>query len=235
MSKTKDELTDSSTLGVPEFAGPSAHQYLSKIDMVTDGLRSMIISGELRPGAQLRQRQLADHFGLSPTPVREAIRRLEAEGIVVYDPHCSASVVEVDFGPTLENFRIRAALESLAASLAAAKATAQDIEECEHILDLLRSCDPADAERYRRLNREFHFAIYAASRSPLLFSIIRRLWDAFGGAGQLGPPLARGMGESMHQHEDLLEAIRSRDPARAEQCTRDHILTGVERTIPLRE
>ena len=133
------------------------------------------------------------------------------------------------------NFRIRAALESLAASLAAVKATEEDIEEFDRILDMLRSCDPSDAERYRHLNREFHFRIYTASRSPLLFSIIRRLWDAFSGAGQLGPPLARGMSESMQQHEELLEALRTRDPAKAEQRARDHILTGIERTIPLRD
>lgn len=218
-----------------EFGPPSTHRYMSKIDMVTAALRSMITSGELRPGSLLRQRQLAEHFGVSPTPVREAIRRLEAEGIIVYDPHYSASVVEVDFGPTLENFRIRAALESLAASLAAAKATDEDLDEIDGILSLLRSCDPSDGELYRQLNREFHFRIYKASRSPLLFSIIRRLWDAFGGSPQPGPPLKRGRNESMQQHEELLAALRTRDPAKAEACARDHILTGVERTMPLRD
>ena len=84
-------------------------------------IRELIITGELAAGEQLRQRDLAQRFGVSQTPVREAMRRLESEGLVVGDTHRGFTVVEPDDGPVEENFQIRAALESLGASLAARK------------------------------------------------------------------------------------------------------------------
>ena len=95
--------------------------YVSKTDMVAALIREQIISGELAAGEQLRQRDLAQRFQVSQTPVREAMRRLESEGLVIGDTHRGFTVVEPDDGPLEENFQIRAALESLGASLAARK------------------------------------------------------------------------------------------------------------------
>ena len=95
--------------------------YVSKTDMVAALIREQIITGELPAGEQLRQRDLAQRFQVSQTPVREAMRRLESEGLVIGDTHRGFTVVEPDDGPVEENFQIRAALESLGASLAARK------------------------------------------------------------------------------------------------------------------
>ncbi len=89
--------------------------------MVAALIREQIITGELAAGEQLRQRDLAQRFQVSQTPVREAMRRLESEGLVIGDTHRGFTVVEPDDGPVEENFQIRAALESLGASLAARK------------------------------------------------------------------------------------------------------------------
>ena len=95
--------------------------YVSKTDLVAALIRELIITGELDPGEQLRQRDLAQRFGVSQTPVREAMRRLESEGLVIGDTHRGFTVVAPAVGRIEENFQIRAALESLGASLAARK------------------------------------------------------------------------------------------------------------------
>ena len=93
--------------------------YVSKTDLVAALIRELVITGELGPGEQLRQRDLALRFGVSQTPVREAMRRLESEGLLVCDTHRGFTVVAPGDGRVEENFQIRAALESLGAALAA--------------------------------------------------------------------------------------------------------------------
>ena len=101
---------------MPTGPGEGTSGYVSKTDLVAALIRELIITGELAAGEQLRQRDLAQRFHVSQTPVREAMRRLESEGLVVGDTHRGFTVVEPDDGPVEENFQIRAALESLGAS-----------------------------------------------------------------------------------------------------------------------
>jgi DNA-binding GntR family transcriptional regulator len=99
--------------------------------MVTDALRQLITDRELSPGTPLRQRQIAALFDVSYTPVREALRRLESEGLVVTDVHRGATVAGADSEELEEAYRILAALESLAGSLAVSKITEDDIAEID--------------------------------------------------------------------------------------------------------
>src|ERR1700761_2078172 len=154
--------------------------YVSKTDMVAAMIRELIITGELAAGQPLRQRDLADRFGVSQTPVREAMRRLEAEGLVIGDAHRGFTVVEPDDGPVEENFQIRAALESLGASLAASKIDAAGIARLQHLNDLMRSVPDGDP-MYVEFNRDFHFSLYEYSGSPLLVSLMRLLWASLRG------------------------------------------------------
>ena len=115
--------------------------YVSKTDMVAALIREQIITGELAAGEQLRQRDLAQRFQVSQTPVREAMRRLESEGLVIGDTHRGFTVVEPDDGPVEENFQIRAALESLGASLAARKIDAAGLARLKELNDQMRALD----------------------------------------------------------------------------------------------
>src|ERR1700728_3660944 len=110
--------------------------YVSKTDMVAALIREQIITGELPAGEQLRQRDVAQRFQVSQTPVREAMRRLESEGLVIGDTHRGLTVGETADGPVEENCQSGAALESLGASLAA------------------RKIDPAGLARLKKLNDE---------------------------------------------------------------------------------
>ncbi|HEX9355762.1 MAG TPA: GntR family transcriptional regulator [Streptosporangiaceae bacterium] len=205
----------------PVTAGPG---YVSKTDMVAALIREQIITGELAAGEQLRQRDLAQRFQVSQTPVREAMRRLESEGLVIGDTHRGFTVVEPDDGPVEENFQIRAALESLGASLAARKIDAAGLARLKQLNDQMRALD-ADQQgrgdpRYAGLNREFHFTVYEYARSPLLLSLMRLLWASLHG----GPQVARTHAESARQHDEILAALRAGDPAAAAAGTYRHIM-----------
>ncbi|UPK74967.1 GntR family transcriptional regulator [Nocardioidaceae bacterium SCSIO 66511] len=201
------------------IGGLTPMQYSSKSDIVCAMLRELIISGELSPSEPLRQRDLATRFGVSQTPVREALRRLESEGLVANDPHRGATVSESRSGVVEDNSQIRAALEPLGARLAAKAITEDQLNALRALNDEMIGL-PENDSRYGVLNREFHFTIYQAAASPMLLSMMRLLWQAMPD----GPQVARTHQESTEQHAALIEALASGDAQAAADITRMHIM-----------
>ena len=193
--------------------------YVSKTDLVAALVRELVITGELAAGEQLRQRDLAKRFGVSQTPVREAMRRLESEGLLVCDTHRGFTVVAADEGRLEENFRIRAALESLGASLAARKIDAGGLARLRDLNDQMRPLADDDPG-YAELNREFHFTVYEYAHSPLLLSLMRLLWASLHG----GPRVTRTHAESARQHEQIIAALAEGDAGAASARTYQHIM-----------
>ncbi len=193
--------------------------YVSKTDLVAALIRELVITGELGPGEQLRQRDLALRFHVSQTPVREAMRRLESEGLLVCDTHRGFTVVTPGAGRVEENFQIRAALESLGASLAAPKIDADGLARLRDLNEQMRALADDDP-RYAELNREFHFTVYEYARSPLLLSLMRLLWASLHG----GPRVSRTHAESAGQHDEILAALTDADASAASARTYQHIM-----------
>jgi DNA-binding GntR family transcriptional regulator len=198
-------------------------RYVSKSDMVTDALRQLITDRELSPGTPLRQRQIAALFDVSYTPVREALRRLESEGLVVTDVHRGATVAGADPEDLEENYRILAALESLAGSLAVSKITEDDIAEIDALYREVAACGPDDG-RLAELNRQFHFRLYECARSPMLLLLLRLLWRSF----PRGPQAGRPHQESVRQHAKLLNALKRRNEEEVAASIRDHVLGSIQ-------
>lgn len=190
----------------------------SKSDIVTAALRELIITGELAPGVDLKQRDIAERFSVSATPVREAFRRLQAEGLITHDLHRGFTVAETDYEFGEENFEIRAALEGLAVRLAAERLSAADLAEITALHEALAALPDGDPGA-RALNRDFHFRIYEASHSPTLMALLRLLWQSF----PAGPPVRRSLEESIAQHAEIVDALRASDGARAERAVSEHI------------
>ena len=178
--------------------------YVSKSDMVTDALRELITDRQLSPGTPLRQRELAEQFDVSYTPVREALRRLESE--------------EME-----ENYRILAELEALAGTLAVAKMTVDDLTEIEDLYRQVAACHPDDGRLVER-NRQFHFRIYECARSPMLLLLLRLLWRSF----PHGPQAGRPHQESVRQHAQLVKALRRRNEEEVAAVIRDHVLGSIK-------
>ena len=197
--------------------------YVSKSDMVTDVVRDLITDGLLLPGTPLRQRDLAEQFDVSYTPVREALRRLESEGLVVSDVHRGATVARIVSEDLKANYRILADLEALAGSLAMAKITDDDIADIEARGREVAACLPDD-DRLADLNRQFHFRIYECARSPILLLLLRLLWRSF----PHGPQAGRPHQESVRQHDALVRALKHRDEEQVVAIIRDHALGSIK-------
>jgi DNA-binding GntR family transcriptional regulator len=198
-------------------------KYISKSDMVTDVLRELITDRQLSPGTPLRQRDLAEQFDVSYTPVREALRRLESEGLVVSDVHRGATVAFTESVEMEENYRILAALEALAGSLAVSKMTDDDLAEIEALYQQVAACPPDD-DRLAELNRQFHFRLYECARSPMLLLLMRLLWRSF----PQGPQAGRPHQESVRQHSQLLRALKRRNEEQVAAIIRDHVLGSIK-------
>ncbi len=193
------------------------NEYRSKTDLVASAIKDMIHSGELETGMVLRQRDIANSLGVSATPVREALRRLEGEGLLLSQRHRSTVVIRAEDRALYENAQIRAALESLGTELAAEKANAEDITGLEEMNKEFRK---SNADTAPRLNRKFHFRIYEVAASPVLLTQLRFLWEMLDG----GPRAKRSTAESSEQHDAIIAAIREHDVIRAGELVRHHIL-----------
>ena len=205
------------------MARDHSEPFISKTEWITDQLREMILSGELVPGASLRQRHLAERFGVSPTPVREALQRLEVEGFVTGEVHRSVTVVRTEISRLYENALIRAALESLAARLAAERISAERLGDLRELAAAFED-QPQDSDAATELNRELHFTIYEAADSPMLYRLLQSLWQTL----RLGPQVYRSHEKSVEDHAVIIDALAARDADRAAEITHRHIVESAE-------
>jgi DNA-binding GntR family transcriptional regulator len=194
-----------------------ASPFSSKADYIAQELRRRIVDGTLTSGAELRQRTLAEQFGVSATPVREALNRLHAEGYVETHLHRGATVVRSTHERRSENWRIRAGLEALAVELACERLNDFDLSEID---ELARRFERANGpEESAEANRRFHFRIYQAARSPVLLNFLEVLWLSL----DVNPSGLRRHEVSAQQHFAIAEALRNGDVAEAAELTRRHI------------
>jgi DNA-binding GntR family transcriptional regulator len=157
----------------PSRQSDGASPYRSKADVAYDEIRAAILGGDLSPGTALNQEQLAEDLGVSTTPLREALRRLESEGFVHMPPHRDAVVAPLDADELLALYEVREALDSLAAGLAADRHDEADAEAMAEAAARLGDDggDPVVA------NRALHASIYRASHNPVLIAQLDSLWD----------------------------------------------------------
>lgn len=197
----------------------------SKTQYVLGRLRRDLEIGEVNPGDALRQTVLAERYGVSPTPVREALRILEAEGTVQYSPHKGATVAQLDERSIEDLYRLRAATESLATRLAVERmdATAEKtIGELHNRITAAIGRKPG--ETLSRWNRELHFAIYSHG-SEVLANQLTSQWRLF-------PPQVTIWEDDDSarlldaQHAAMIDAMHERDGDMAARIMAEHILTA---------
>lgn len=205
---------------------PQARPYRPLYEDAYDALRNAILEGRLAPGARIVEAEIARQMAISRAPVREAIRKLERDGMVEYQPRRGTIVVELSADDVRDVYALRAHLEAYAARLAAERVTDEDFQRLEASLERMRACAANDDLRgLIAADVEFHSDILHASGSKR----IRHLWDS------LNPhswTLLTGirateytLEEIAERHLLLLDALRARDPERADAEIRDHILS----------
>jgi DNA-binding GntR family transcriptional regulator len=185
-------------------------------------IRRAIQDGKLAPGERLREIELAKQVGLSRTPIREALSRLESEGLVAHDAVRGVVVAELDYGMVTELYYMREVLEGTAARLAAQHASDVEISILD---DLCRQYEAAlkDEAALAVSNRRFHEMLYRCSHNRYLLNMVTVLHNALSllGGTTLGNP--ERAAESLGEHRAVVTAIRARDADAAEQALRAHI------------
>lgn len=203
-------------------------RFLLKRDYIVEQIRNAIQNGELKPGQKLRQEELAARFQISSTPVREALRKLEAEGLVKSIPHQGVYVTRLSLEELEEHYRLRVLLECYATKIAVENLR-QDPDRCIATLadlagfqaELKQALNQVRRAETVSINHHLHLRLYEEAHSPRLKQMITDLWKQLP-FNSLG--LVEGRAEQAYQeHEQLFAAIRNGDSATAEQIIRRHI------------
>ncbi len=203
-----------------------AMRFQTKMDFAAEFLRSGIQLGEFGPGQRIEPAAVAATLGVSITPVREALRLLEADGLVVAEAHRSFRVAEFDTADVDQLYALRALVESKVTAAAVPRLSDTDVEELGRLAQLhSRAVKAGDRQASARHTRDWHMKLYAgAFHAPRLVDFIDRLWRAFPWMSTWMVPARNA--SSVVEHAELMVAIRARDAEAAEQLMSRHILSG---------
>lgn len=194
-------------------------------------LMRAISRGELRSGARLREVDVADRTGLSRTPVRAALARLEEQGLLVNDRTRGLIVAELDQGAVCELYAMREVLEGTAAKLAARHASDVEIAILREIIE--RDATLTDAHALAENNRLFHATLYRSSHNRYLLKMLRSIHEAMLLLGQTTLAAAGRPEASRQEHGELVAALERRDADAAEQFARQHIAAALKVRLTL--
>ena len=193
-------------------------------ELVFEALREAILNGQLEPGERLMEIQLAEELGVSRTPVREAIRKLEREGLVLMVPRKGAYVASLSMKDVVEVFEIRGALEGLAAALAAERITNEELENLERqYVKSVEQMEKADVKGMVEVDTGFHQLLYQASRNERLAQIINNLREQSQVFRQTSLSYPGRMKVALKEHRKIVDAIWARDPETARRLAQEHI------------
>lgn len=190
---------------------------------VTDMIRDLILSGELVPGSRISQESLAARFGTSRIPVRDALNRLESDGLVVLKPNSGAWVAKLDLNECIEIYKIRERIEPLALSEAVARMSDEDIGALEALVEEM--IETTDTETFLRLDRQFHLASYRAAGMQQLVHMVERFWNSTQHYRRAFTNLLGQEGSWIihSEHRLIIDAIRRRDCEGAGHVLFEHI------------
>lgn len=213
--------------GGPGAPGRPEDADLSRAERVYRHIREGIRAGVYRPGHRLRETQIAAALDTSRTPVREAIRRLEADRLVEDVPGRGLAVTRLDQERVRELYQFRMAIEGTAAEMAALRATELDVAELSDTLEQMRLA-AEDAVQAAHLNRRFHEAIYRAARNSFLSHAIATMSDFMALLPGTTYALPGRASDVTQEHERVLRAIAARDPEEAARAMRAHIQNAAQ-------
>jgi len=204
----------------------TTYTFSSKADVAYAQIRDQILSGVLPAGSKLSQYELAAAMRISITPLREAIRRLSGEGLIVLDTHRNARVATMDFDEARQLHETRRALDPAAIELAATRRTDADIDRMRTALADLLPVTRHWGEPALAAHRNLHRAIYYASHNTVMIRLLDDLWDKSDRYRRVGldlPPGAEPRTRDFEEHGQLVELVIAGDAAAAGELMRSHI------------
>lgn len=193
-------------------------------EVIFNTIREAIIVGELKPGERLMEVQLAEKMGVSRTPVREAIRKLELEGLVSMIPRKGAHVADLSKKDIMDVLELRASLDGLATVLAAERITPEELKELKHVLSQFAAYMEKDnVQGLIKKDVEFHEIIYKSSRNEKLIQIANNLREQIHRFRVIYLKDYSRPKELVKEHSDIFNAIESRDLEKARLSSENHI------------
>ena len=211
-------------MNVPRLQPIRLDAYKPLREIVSDALRQAIRDGVLPPGERLMEIPLAEELGVSRTPIREAIRILEQEGLVVMIPRRGTYVADMSLKDVTEVFELRSILEELAAELAAERITNEEIEALEqHLVEIGNYMNEKNLDKVVQADILFHEILYKASRNDRLVEMIHNLREQTLRFRTLSMSQTGRLAKTWDEHRQLVEAISDRDVERARQIARIHM------------
>lgn len=198
-------------------------------DELVDRLRRQIVEGELAPGDKINEKALCQTYQVSRTPLREALKVLAREGLVVLTPHRGAQVSMLTVEDMEEAFPVIGALEALAGELACRNATDAEIARIEALHDRMATAhDMRDRTKYFRLNQQIHDALAKAARNPTLTTMREMLDGRVSRARYYVNISAPRWDQAMEEHREILAALTARDGTRLGAVLKRHLANKLE-------
>lgn len=205
----------------------AADRPMTKVEFAAQQLRQRILAGDVLPGTRLRAEHLTTDLEMSPTPIREALRVLQAEGLVEHTPNHGMTVARISVQDLREICDIRKVLEGHALEVAISKMESKTLARLENLQkEFAAATAKGDAAAAMALNHDWHFLIYHTAGSARLEEHIQRLWTAY--PWRAVGALSGWPTQSVDEHNQIMDAIRVRDIEFAVKCLRDHISRGEE-------
>lgn len=195
-------------------------------DIIAKHIREAIVTGDLNEHEPIRQDDIAKAFGVSKIPVREALKRLEAEGLVEFQRNRGAVVTSITEPEIAEIFEVRSFLESNALRLAIPRMNARTFQKAEKYCDAFAR--ETDVARWSDLNWQFHSCLYEDANRPFLLNLIRSVNDRVERYLRIQLTLSGGTGLDVKEHRRILAACRERDVELATNLLVDHITKACE-------
>lgn len=213
-----------SVSGAADDASPAANSYEPLANLVTRQVREAILDGRLKPGGRVGQEQLARQFGVSRIPVREALRRLESEGLITLVPHSGARVARLDMSECNELYRIRELVEPTVLEESARRLTGDQLASLRKLVGDMEQA-AGEPARWLDLDRRFHLQSFAAAPMPRMLSMVERFWNQTQHYRRAYLASDHGANRQVanFEHRLIFDAISLRDPSGAAMRLCSHI------------
>ena len=215
----------------PKF-NVTMNEYLPLRDVVFNTLRQAILRGELKPGERLMEIQLANKLGVSRTPIREALRKLELEGLLNMVPRKGAEVADITEKSLRDVLEVRKALEELSVQLACEKITEEEIEELKRVAERFKdTLDDQDVTKIAEADVAFHDVIYTATDNQKLILLLNNLREQMYRYRVEYLKKEEAYPQLIAEHEELIDNISKRNKEEATRIMCEHIDNQVATVI----
>ncbi len=198
---------------------------------IANYLRTAMINGHFKPGDKLKEKEICDELGVSRTPLREAFRILQSEGLLSYNSHQGVIVTPVTLKDIENIWEVRYSLEVMGAEMAIERMTDEDLQKLQAIETRLESLQSNDKKNIMKTNADFHMNIMRIADNDKLEKIIREIWVQISVIQSISLFKEGRLHTSCIEHKKILEAFESKDKKLVKKCMKEHLAKGKENLI----